>query len=96
MEGKYCFGTDGTDGDAVFYSGKSHEVCEDVVNNPKHYQLDCGVEVIDIIGSTLTPEAYMGYLKGNVIKYILRADKKNKRQDLEKAQWYLNRILDEE
>jgi len=31
---------------------------------------------------------------GNVIKYILRADKKgNKKQDLEKAQWYLNREL---
>lgn len=59
-----------------------------LVNHPKHYQGD-GIEVIDII------EAFdLNFSLGNAIKYILRADKKgNKKQDLEKAIWYLNNEL---
>jgi hypothetical protein len=58
------------------------------VNHPEHYQ-GKGIEVIDII------EAFeLNFSLGNSIKYILRADKKgNKKQDLEKAIWYLNNEL---
>ena len=57
-----------------------------LVNHPSHYNQN-GIEVIDII------EAYnLNFNLGNVIKYILRSDfKENKRQDLEKALWYLER-----
>jgi hypothetical protein len=60
----------------------------DYVNSPPHYQ-GGKLEVIDII------EDYkLGFSLGNAIKYILRADKKgNKKQDLEKALWYINREL---
>lgn len=60
----------------------------DLVNSPLHYQGN-GIEVIDII------EAFdLNFSLGNSIKYILRADKKgNKKQDLEKAIWYLNNEL---
>lgn len=59
-----------------------------LVNHPKHYQGN-GIEVIDII------EAFeLNFSLGNAIKYILRADKKgNKKQDLEKALWYINNEL---
>jgi hypothetical protein len=59
-----------------------------LVNHPEHYQ-GKGIEVIDII------EAFdLNFSLGNSIKYILRADKKgNKKQDLEKAIWYLNNEL---
>lgn len=61
----------------------------EMVNHPDHYQGN-KMEVIDII------EDYsLGFSLGNAVKYILRADKKgNKKQDLEKAIWYLNRELD--
>jgi hypothetical protein len=61
---------------------------QDFVNHPNHYQGN-GIEVIDII------EAFdLNFNLANAIKYILRADKKgNKKQDLEKAIWYLNREL---
>lgn len=61
----------------------------DVVNHPPHY-ISKGVESIDVI------EAFdLGFHLGNVIKYILRADKAgNKLIDLRKAQWYLNRLID--
>jgi hypothetical protein len=60
----------------------------EMVNHPDHYQGN-KMEVIDII------EDYsLGFSLGNAIKYILRADKKgNKKQDLEKAIWYLQREL---
>jgi hypothetical protein len=62
---------------------------KDLVNNPEHYQAN-GIEAIDVI------EAYgLNFNLGNTIKYILRAERKgNKKQDLEKAQWYLNRELE--
>lgn len=61
---------------------------KEMVNHPDHYQ-GGKLEVIDII------EDYnLGFSLGNAIKYILRADKKgNKKQDLEKALWYINREL---
>lgn len=58
------------------------------VNHPEHYQSK-NYETIDII------EDYkLGFHLGNVIKYILRADKKgNEIEDLEKAKWYLDRYI---
>lgn len=71
----------------------AHKVMKEIqeremVNHPDHYQ-GSKMEVIDII------EDYnLGFSLGNAIKYILRADKKgNKKQDLEKAIWYLEREL---
>lgn len=58
----------------------------DAVNNPKHYQLFGGIEVIDAIKELLTEEEFLGYLKGNVLKHRFRAGKKdNVEQDIAKA-----------
>ena len=65
----------------------------DTVNNPKHYT-DGRIEVIDFIEDNLTPEEFRGYLKGNILKYILRADKKDRpKQDLQKSEWYLKKLI---
>lgn len=56
------------------------------VRHPQHYQNSLGVEVIDIINEYFADN----YNLGNVLKYLLRADKKgNRQQDLEKALQYL-------
>jgi hypothetical protein len=61
---------------------------ENFIDHPEHYQGN-GIEVIDIIDSF-----NLNFNLGNSIKYILRADKKgNKKQDLEKALWYINHEL---
>lgn len=61
----------------------------DPVNNPKHYEVAPGVEAIDIIEAALTPEQFKGYCLGNVLKYRLRAGKKDKlQQDIDKANTY--------
>lgn len=56
----------------------------DNVNNPAHYA-DSGIECIDAMRASMTPEAFKGYLKGNVQKYIWRYEKKiAAKEDLEK------------
>ena len=60
----------------------------DNVNQPAHYKVG-GIETIDFIEAKK-----LGYNLGNVVKYITRADhKSNRKEDLLKAQWYLNREL---
>lgn len=67
---------------------------EDKVNNPKHYKIFPNMEVLDVIKKTLTLEEFVGYCKGNVLKYRLRAGKKdNLQQDIDKADYYQN-LLD--
>jgi len=68
--------------------------CEDkdMVNNPPHYN-KYGVECIEAIQSA-TGEGYEYYLQGNIIKYLWRYRYKNGVQDLEKAQWYLSRLIE--
>jgi hypothetical protein len=59
---------------------------QDNVNHPPHYKAG-GIETIDFIEAKS-----LNYNLGNVIKYITRSDLKgNKLEDLQKAQWYLNR-----
>ena len=60
--------------------------------NPQHYQKG-GVECIDAIEASMTEEAFKGFLKGNCIKYLYRYENKNGAEDLNKAQWYLSRLL---
>ncbi len=66
----------------------------DPVNHPAHYTADDGIECIDAIEATLTPEEFRGYLRGQVIKYVWRCNYKGKRlEDLEKAEWYLKKYI---
>ena len=68
----------------------------DNVNHPSHYMSYTGLETIDVI------EAFTSDLTGmdavctaNVIKYICRWKHKNGIEDLKKAQWYLNRLIED-
>ena len=67
---------------------------EDMVNHPKHYNKH-GVECIDAIRATLTEDEFRGYCKGNVLKYTWRERYKNGLEDLRKAQWYLERVVND-
>ena len=62
-----------------------------MVNSPPDYN-KYGVECIEAIQSA-TGEGYEYYLQGNIIKYLWRYRYKNGVQDLEKAQWYLTRLI---
>lgn len=72
----------------------NYETDDKAVSHPDHYQSKSGLEVIEVI------EAFTSDLKGieavdtaNVIKYICRWKKKNGLQDLKKAMWYLQNLI---
>lgn len=67
-----------------------------MVNHPQHYTAG-NVEVIDIIEDAVSsaPDIVLGGLQWQVLKYLLRMWlKENPKQDAEKAQWYLTRLID--
>lgn len=72
---------------------------EEKVNSPSHYQGAGGLEVIDVIEKFEVGDfsSTSGFNLGNLLKYVLRAGKKEDYlQDLKKAQWYLNREIGNE
>jgi hypothetical protein len=64
----------------------------DPVNSPAHYASG-SIECIDAIEASMSPEAFKGFLKGNVQKYVWRYEAKGGVESLQKAQWYLNRLI---
>lgn len=62
----------------------------DMVNHPSHYT-DGSIEVIDFI-----EDKKLNYHRGNALKYLCRAGKKDPAkevEDLQKAIWYINREI---
>ena len=64
----------------------------DPVNHPDHYTSG-NIECLDAIKAALG-DNYKYYVQGNLLKYIWRFSLKNGKQDLQKAQFYLNDLLD--
>jgi hypothetical protein len=68
----------------------------DPVNHPTHYTQG-DVECIDAIkAATESLNGYEGFLAGNCMKYIWRFKVKNGKEDLEKAGWYLKKLMEVE
>ena len=68
---------------------------KDMVNHPEHY-MKGGMETIEYLKAKSTPHGFQTYLRLNAMKYLSRAEEKeNTLQDLEKALWYLNRLIKE-
>lgn len=88
----------------VFQPRNVNTPTEDIVNKPKHYQLvmkdDEIVEVREIceaLASRLSSNGYSGMFISDYIQmlqYVLRFDEKNGKEDLDKAKWYLDKLLE--
>lgn len=72
-----------------------YESDDKMVSHPSHYQSKTGLETIDVI------EAFTENLNGieatdtgNILKYVCRWKNKNGLQDLKKARWYLEHLID--
>ena len=64
----------------------------DMVNHPPHYKVG-GIETIQFIKAKLSKEEYVGYLRGNVLKYASRLGaKSNAPEDAGKMAWYSNEL----
>ena len=69
------------------------DISTDLVNSPPHYQSASGIECIEAIKAQMSDEEYRGYLRGNVVKYLWRYQQKGGKQSLEKARWYLDKLI---
>ena len=65
----------------------------DNVNNPNHYKLGCGIESIEIIKRVLGLKGFVAFCLGNILKYLIRAEKKNRLEDYKKAAKYLEWVI---
>jgi len=65
----------------------------DNVNHPPHYGQG-NSEASEYIEDFLNEEECIGYLRGNIAKYMHRWRYKNGVEDLKKARWYLNKLIE--
>lgn len=73
---------------------ETKKTLDDKVNHPSHYTYG-EIEVINFIEQvTKDYKPELAFAIGNAIKYISRANRKNGKEDLDKARWYLNRAFE--
>ena len=74
---------------------KIQDTVVDTVNHPPHYKVG-GIETIDYMKAKSTQEEFRGHLRLTAIKYLSRTGYKGDAlEDLKKAQWYLNKLIEE-
>lgn len=78
-----------------FFGRKKPDI-DEAVKSPKHYKLPgLNIESIDVLRSVLTPEEFKGFCRGNALKYLIRAGKKDSElQDIKKAAVYIGWCID--
>lgn len=75
-------------------SKEVEKTLNDKINHPSHYTYG-DIEIIDFIEQvTKDYKPELAFAIGNAIKYISRANRKNGKEDLNKARWYLNRAFE--
>ena len=73
---------------------ETKKILDDKVNHPSHYTYG-DIEIIEFIEQvTKDYKPELAFAIGNAIKYISRANRKNGKEDLDKARWYLNRAFE--
>lgn len=84
-------------GDCFFENnliGRKYMVSSDMVNSPAHYTQG-NIECIDAIEEAVADLVGMEAMcTGNAIKYLWRWKHKNGVEDLKKAKWYIERLID--
>jgi hypothetical protein len=56
-----------------------------------HYK-DMAIQPWEVMQAVLTPEEFRGFLRGNVIKYAMRAGRKEGSDDTAKARHYAQKL----
>lgn len=79
------------DDDCELYK-EAPDTVTSAVDHPPHYGQG-SIECIEYVEDFLTKEEYIGYLRGNIAKYMHRFRYKNGVEDVEKARWYMERLI---
>lgn len=65
----------------------------DSVNHPSHYETG-KFECIEVMQEVFGTEAVQNFCVCNAFKYLYRHRRKNGKEDIEKARWYINKYLE--
>lgn len=65
----------------------------DNVNHPSHYETG-KFECIEVMQEVFGTEAVQNFCVCNAFKYLYRHRRKNGKEDIEKARWYINKYLE--
>lgn len=68
---------------------------KDNINKPLHYHSN-GIDVIGFAEAQFSKEEQKGFHRINAIKYITRYDRKNGVEDLQKAKFYIDKLIEME
>ena len=63
------------------------------VNHPSHYETG-KFECIEVMQEVFGTEAVQNFCVCNAFKYLYRHRRKNGKEDIEKARWYINKYLE--
>lgn len=66
---------------------------KDIINAPEHYHVN-GIDVIRFAELQFSKDEQKGFYRINAMKYLTRYDRKNGSEDLKKAQFYLNKLIE--
>ena len=66
---------------------------DDLQVSGNHYK-DMAIQPWELMEAVLTHEEFVGFLKGNVIKYAMRAGRKDGSDDLGKARHYMMKLAE--
>lgn len=69
------------------------KIQEDIVNTPNHYHKG-GVDVLTFVDGKLSSERIAGFYQINILKYVTRYKEKNGIEDLNKAEFYLKKLIE--
>lgn len=71
------------------------DLYKDDIKQPSHYKLNgLDIESIDVIKAVLGKDGFKSFCIGNCLKYLIRAEKKNGKEDYRKCKVYLDWILE--
>ena len=65
----------------------------DNVNHPSYYETG-KFECIEVMQEVFGTEAVQNFCVCNAFKYLYRHRRKNGKEDIEKARWYINKYLE--
>ena len=74
-------------------AGTNGTTADDIQVSGNHYK-DMPIQPWHIMEAVLTPEEFIGFLKGNIIKYSLRAGRKDGSDDAGKAKHYMQKLAE--
>ena len=77
-------------------ANKKYMADTDKTNEPKYYDnhYQGSIQPIETMQANMSPEAFQGFLRGNIIKYACRFENKGGREDLEKVIHYAELLID--